>query len=179
MYSIKVFIGIVISLIGFLCLFTAFLPSKVTVSKSIVIHATESRVASHVESFEQWQKWYPAFQQEAGTTASIQRSDSQTVRLTGEHHKQLTMHIVTTLPDTCTVLLTEDGSNDVTYQFILSPERTGGTLLTWNINTTLPWYPWKKITGIFLDKINGPRYAEVLEVLKSAVEKDQVPDASH
>ncbi len=74
-------------------------------------------------------------------------------------------------PENINILLFAVNENRVTYQFLFSPGKAGTTLLTWNVNTKLPWYPWEKITGIFLDKINGPQYGEVLQNLKISVEK--------
>ena len=71
------------------------------------------------------------------------------------------------------ILLLGKDKNNITWQFILSSNGPGQTHLTWNVNTTLPWYPWKKIAGIFLDKITGPQYQEVLQNLKIAVEIHQ------
>ena len=71
------------------------------------------------------------------------------------------------------VFLFYENENNVTYQFILSPRKGGQTQLTWNVNTKFPWYPWKKIKGIFLDKVTGPEYQEILQNLKTAVEMHQ------
>jgi len=50
------------------------------------------------------------------------------------------------------------------------PNGTGQTQFIWNVNTTLDWYPWKKLAGIFLDKIAGPQYADALRNLKATIE---------
>ena len=55
------FIGVLI-LIGFLCLITVFLPSKIRVSKWILINAKETAVAMQIDDFKNWKNWYPAFQ---------------------------------------------------------------------------------------------------------------------
>ena len=51
MRSIKVFVTGIIIMMGFLGIVTLFLPSKVTVSKSILINATEAEVAKEIEDF--------------------------------------------------------------------------------------------------------------------------------
>jgi len=38
------------------------------------------------------------------------------------------------------------------------------------VNTKLKWYPWKKLAGVFMDKIKGPQYETVLQNLKAASE---------
>ncbi len=62
MRSIKVFVISIIIMMLFFSLLTLLLPSKVTVSKSIVINASVTEVAKEIGAFENWKKWYPAFQ---------------------------------------------------------------------------------------------------------------------
>ena len=56
MHSIKVFVISVIIMMGFLAIVTLFLPSKVTVSKSILINATEAEVTKEIGAFKNWGK---------------------------------------------------------------------------------------------------------------------------
>jgi len=171
MHSIKIFVVVVISLLCLLCLVTIFLPSKVTVSRSIVINTSEAGVANEIEAFKNWKDWYPAFQNPSIASVAIRSNDSSFVEITGDDQRKLIMHLVKAGPENINVVLFEEGKN-TSYQFILTPLRTGGTRLNWNVNTTLPWYPWKKITGIFLDQITGPQYADILQNLKIAAEKN-------
>jgi Polyketide cyclase / dehydrase and lipid transport len=171
MRSIKVFVISIIIMMGFLAIVTLFLPSKVTVSKSILINATEAEVAKEIETFKNWKNWYPAFQQQNLEVTTSQKSDSSFVTLADEKQRKLSMTMIKSGPENIDILLFAKNKNNITYQFILSHVRTGQTQLTWNVNTTLPWYPWKKITGIFLDKVTGPQYQAALQNLKTAVEK--------
>jgi hypothetical protein len=173
MRSIKVFIISVLIMMGFLAIITMFLPSKVTVSKSILINATEAEVAREIETFKNWKNWYPVFQNQNIAIITIPKNDSSFVTLTDEKQRKLSMTILKRGPENIDILLSEENKNKITWQFILSPDRTGQTQLTWNVNTTLPWYPWKKIAGIFLDKVTGPQYQEILQNLKIAVEMHQ------
>ena len=158
-------------MMGFLGIVTLFLPSKVTVSKSILINATEAEVAKEIGAFKNWKNWYPAFQNQNIAITTSQKNDSSFVILTDEKQRKLSMSMIKSGPENINIFLFAENRNNITYQFILSPDRTGQTQLTWNVNTTLPWYPWKKITGIFLDKVTGPQYQAALQNLKIAVEK--------
>ena len=150
---------------------TLFLPSKVTVSKSVIINATGNEVAKEIETFENWKDWYPAFQKQNTSIKTLQKGDSSFVTLNDGTRTKLSLSMIKQTPENFEIILSEENKNNITYQFILLPGRTGRTEVTWNINITLPWYPWKKITGIFLDKITGPQYQEALQNLKIAVEK--------
>ena len=61
-------------------------------------------------------------------------------------------------------------TNHTNYQFITLPNDKQHTLLIWNINTTLGWYPWERIQGVIMDKIAGPAYISTLQNLKETVE---------
>jgi hypothetical protein len=169
MRSVKVFVVGMIIILSFLSILTIFLPSKVTVSKSILINAPEAEVAREINSFNNWKQWYPAFQ-DHGISVTISQKNVSFVTLTNQKNRQLSMTIVQSAPENINILLSEENKNAVSYQFILMPGHNGQTQLTWNVNTILSWYPWKKIAGIFLDKIKGPQYEEILQNLKTAVE---------
>ncbi len=171
MRRVKLFSILIITLLGFLCLVTLFLPSKVTVSKSVYINAPESKVVQQIDKFKNWKNWNPDFQAK-NISVIIPDSDSSRVILSDERERKFSMKMIKYGPENIGIILSSENKTPVTYQFIFSNKNTGKTLLTWNVNTTLPWYPWKKITGIFLDKIAGPQYETVLQNLKSVVEQD-------
>ena len=168
MRKLKLFLISVFILLVFLSLITVFLPSKITISKSTLIDATENNVADQIRNFNNWKNWYPPFQDRNRT---IKMQDSSLVIITDKKQHTLFMKIVEPETESITVLLLEENKNSTTYQFILSPNGKGETLLLWNVNTKLSWYPWKKLTGVFLDRIAGPQYEAALQNLKAAVEK--------
>jgi hypothetical protein len=165
------FIGILI-LVGFLCLITIFLPSKIRVSKWISINANEKAVAMQINDFNNWKNWYPAFQNKNVSINILQQNNTSIATLTNEKGKQLSLILLKSSPEDINILLSEEEENAKTYQFTLIPNSKGQTQITWNVNIELGWYPWKKFGGIFLDKVTGPQYEAILQDLKKAVEKD-------
>jgi hypothetical protein len=170
MRSVKLFLTVVILLIVFLAVITVFLPSKITVSKSVVINAPEPEVANQVASFKNWKNWYPAFQNRDITVTEFRQNDRSVVILSDRKQRKLSMTLTRQGPEDFNVLLFVDNRSKISYQFILLAKNATQTQLTWNINTTLKWYPWEKITGIFLDKVTGPQYRSALQNLKRAAE---------
>jgi hypothetical protein len=168
MRKLKLFLISVLILLVFLSLITVFLPSKITISKSTLIDATENKVAGQIRNFNNWKNWYPAFQ---NGNRIIRIQDSSLVAITDEKQHTLSMKIVEIETESITIVLKGGDQNNTTYQFILSPNGNGKTLIVWNVNTKLSWYPWKRLTGVVLDKIAGPQYEAALENLKTAVEK--------
>lgn len=168
----KLFFTGLLILIGFLCLVTIFLPSKITVSKSTFINANENIIAVELNDFENWKNWYPAFQNKNISVHISTPNDSSVVTLTNENGEKLSMTLLKSLPGNIDILLSDDDGNTKTYQFILSHNASGQTQVTWNVNIELGWYPWKKLAGIFLDKVTGPHYEAALQNLKAAAEKE-------
>jgi len=157
-------------MMGFMALVALLLPSKVTVSKSILINATTTEVAGEIQNFNSWKNWYPPFQNGNVTITTLQKTDSSFVMVTDERRRTLTMTMTRPRPENIDILLSAGSKNDITWQFIIIPGRAQ-TQLTWNVNTTFSWYPWEKIKGIFLDKVTGRQYQEALQSLKITVEK--------
>jgi hypothetical protein len=82
------------------------------------------------------------------------------------------MSLLESSPENIEISVSEENEKRKTYQFILLPNAEGQTRLVWNVNTELGWYPWRKLGGIFLDKVTGPQYEAALQNLKNAAEKD-------
>ncbi len=154
-------------------LMSLLLPSKVSVSKSTLINASPVRIDSMIQDFDNWKKWYPAFQNDAVTVVTDPPKPGiiSSVSLKAADEKKMTLNLVESKRETTVVALESNASTKVNYQFIVTSHGNAQTKLTWNINTTLRWFPWEKIKGIFLDKISGPQYESALAQLKAAAEK--------
>ena len=170
MRSVKLFVIAVGVLLAFLFVITLFLPSKVTVSKSIAINAGENKVTALILDFNNWKNWYPAFQDKyvSDNISPKNKNLFQIYSVTKE--ETLSITLLANKKDTITFSVVQGGINNQTYQFVIVPNGEAKTLLTWNINVNLGPYPWKKFVGIFLDKISGPSYDEALQKLKTAAE---------
>ena len=165
---------IVSILIIFIIIFlvSLLLPSKVTVSKSVLINSSEAHVGKEIQDFHNWKNWYPTFQGEniivinnpskPGTINSVSLKDNR--------GKELKFDLIKSKADTIEIELENQSSTKIDYQFILTTHSDGQTQLTWNVNTTMKWYPWEKAKGIFLDKVSGPQYEAALINLKKSVE---------
>ena len=171
MRQIKLFIIPVFLLLVFLCLITACLPSQVVVSKTISITANQQIVVSQVKNFNNWKNWYPLFQDKNITVDINQSNDTGYAILTSENQKKLIFRLLKSSPGNIDITLSDGDNINDTYQFIFITNANGETQLTWNVNTKLKWYPWKKLAGVFMDKIKGPQYEDVLKNLKEVSEK--------
>ena len=171
MRKAKLFFIVVLLLTGFLCLITVFLPSHITISKWVTINANGNAVAAQVNNFNNWKNWYPAFQNKEITVNISEQNKKSVATLTNKNQKKVKLSLLKSSPENITVFVSEENGNSKTYQFVLSPNGSGQTQITWNVNMQLGWYPWRKFAGIFLDKVTGPQYEAALQNLKIAAEK--------
>jgi len=171
MRQIKLFVIPVLLLLAFLCLITIFLPSQIMVSKTISINANPHIVSWQITNFNSWKNWNPLFEDKNITIDINQNTDTPYAILTDKNQKKLILRLIHSSPKNVDIALSNGGNSTETYQFILVTNNNGETQITWNVNSQLKWYPWKKLTGVFMDKIKGPQYEEVLKNLKTICEK--------
>lgn len=166
------FLFFIITVFLVIFLISLLLPSKVTITKSIEINATPKKVSDQIIKFKNWKNWYPAFTDENITVIKNQSAKNilNSVTLNDKQGRSNTLNLVDSSNHTLDINLQSISSARVNYQFFIIPKNNNQTQVTWNINTDLGWYPWKRIRGIFLDKISGSQYETALENLKKAVE---------
>ena len=172
MRQVKSFIAAVFMLIAFLSLVTVFLPSKITVSKTIFINAKDSAVYGQIEDLKNWKNWYPAFQNKNVSIIQSVRNDTVFGELSAENQDKLQVALVIPWKGTVNIFFPDVKKQKESFQFLVVPGRSQETNLTLNVNTDLGWYPWKKLVGIFLDKITGPEYEATIRNIKAAAEKN-------
>ena len=93
------------------------------------------------------------------------------VSLKDNRGKELKFDLIKSKADTIEIELENQSSTKIDYQFILTTHSDGQTQLTWNVNTTMKWYPWEKFSSIVSDKILSPFMEQSLDNLKVAVER--------
>ncbi|MEO6814876.1 MAG: hypothetical protein ABI172_13175 [Ginsengibacter sp.] len=166
LFSLFIFF-IIIALVGLL------LPSKVTITKSVLINATSDRIRSQILDFNNWKNWYPPLQNEnVSVIANPPKKNAlRSVSVKDYKGEQVDFDLIYTSRDTLVVAVKSQSSTKLYYQFLLIPHLSGKMQLTLNVNTVFKWYPWEKIKGVFLDKISGPQYEAALSNLKKLVEK--------
>lgn len=166
------FIIFLASIFIIIFLISLLLPSKVTVSKSVIINATEEKVKDQIVNFEKWQNWYPAFEnKEVSVTKNLPQANIlSSVTLKNIKGKAIILNLIDTIKSTILIKVLSSSSTEVNYQFILTPKLNEQTQLTWNVNTTLGWLPWKKMEGILFDKLSGTQYESALDNLRKAAE---------
>jgi len=146
------------------------LPSKVTVSKTILIDAKDSIVTAQIEDYKNWKNWFPALRNKNLSVNQILRHDTVFAGLKTPDQNPLQIAFFRPRKGVIDISFPGIKSSKETLQFLIVSEGAEKTNLTLNVNTDLGWYPWKRLVGIFLDKITGPQYEAVIRNLKTACE---------
>jgi len=169
---IIVFVAFIITVFVVIFLLSLFLPSRVTVAKTIDINASAETVKQQIIDFYQWKNWYPAFKESNIMVVKNAVSDSSlgSVTLIDVKGKKTTFILADTAQNKINIKVQSSSLTAVDYQFLLIHKTDNQTELTWNISVHMGWYPWKKIQGIFLDKFTGDQYVAAMKDLKIAAE---------
>ena len=146
--------------------FAFLLPSQVMVTKSVVIKAPKEKISEQIDHFSNWQNWYPPMQDKS---VRMDNKNDHSVLLKDSSGAQILLTMTKAGIDTTYISFESISSSDIRYEFLLKSPNADSTLVTLNVSTTLKWYPWQKLKGIFLDKITGPMYEETLGNLKKVL----------
>jgi len=171
----RLFKGFFIVLAGlfiFITILSLFIPSKLMVSRAVVINANADKVFSEINNLQNWKHWQPVFMSdsvqmqyktEANGISNYCEWDSKSkkniIEITGRKNNSIT------------ALLRRSGENDVQNTISVLPLSDSNRVqVEWNVLIKLKWYPWEKFYGIFIEKVSGQGYEDALNSLKNYVE---------
>lgn len=142
-------------------LLSALLPSQVLVSRAINITAPVDSLRALTQSIYRWREWIEGMN---GPTVQIQ---SATKAQLGQ-----TAVSITGVTDSTVVSYWEGKSGSpqiATIRLISSPGQPV-TVVQWQFEQRLKWYPWEKIGSMMNDKILGTMMEKNLLNLKNLAE---------
>ena len=183
MQKIKsVIIGICV-LLGFLCVFTLFIPRHVTVTRGIVIGVRRDSLQAFLEDFREWPRWCSWMGADSAVTrtfasATANREATVTWYPKGHPENKIFISILQTNPGDLRLFYQFKNLLPASGGFILTPKRENGrdsTFVQWSLEIRLRWYPWEKLSGIAMDKVWGSSMRESLDRLKSRVYGEALP----
>lgn len=174
MRLVKGFIIVLIGLFVFITIFSLFIPSKVSVTRGVMINAKADRVFGEISNLQNWKHWQPVFNKDsvlmkfdtdAEGKSNVCQWDSKdkknTLQITGKKNNELT------------ATLSREGENEVLNTIRVLPLADSSQVqVEWHILIKLKWYPWEKFYGIFIEKISGQGYEDALNSLKNYIENN-------
>lgn len=167
--NIRLLKGFVIALAGlfiFITLLSLFIPSKVMISRGVVIHANAAKVFTQVNNLPNWKNWQPVFKNDS---ANI-RFNNDSAEWTSKN-KANKIIITARSENSISASLEREGENTVLNTIRVLPLTDSSQVQAeWNVLIKLKWYPWEKFYGIFIEKITGQGYEDALNGLKAYCE---------
>lgn len=181
MRVLKAFLVLGIGLFCVITLFSLLIPSRVRVSRAVLINNTSvAEVNRQIANFENWKNWHPIFTVDfakiiANPSASNGKKAGSIIRHRG---KDVKLTLLENSTANTRFLLQSSGENDIDNDVVLTDyPGQHAVQVEWRSITRLHWYPWEKFYGIFLDKLTGPGYEAALNGLKSFMETGRQPAA--
>lgn len=175
MRLIKGFIVAMAGLFIMITLVSLLIPSKVMVSRGVVVNAPAAKVFAAIGNLHQWKKWQPVFKSDS---SGVQFGNDSTV--VGSYCEWVTAGKKNKFVFTAkaemqlTAALQREGENDVMNMISVLPLADSNKVqVEWKALTKLKWYPWEKFYGIFIEKMTGPGYDDALNSLKAYIENNQ------
>lgn len=173
--NMRLFKGFFIVLLGLFAVVTImslFIPSKIMVTKGVVINADANKVLTEISDLQNWKHWQPVFMAD---TSNLSFSDEdngsfKTCEWVSKGKKNKIV-IKSQSKEGINVSLLRDGENEVLNTITVLPLQDSNQVqVDWNVLIKLKWYPWEKFYGIFIEKITGDGYEAALNSLKKYVE---------
>jgi hypothetical protein len=160
---LKLIIASVIVLFGVVFFLFALFPSEISVSRIIRINAPRDSVYRQISDLRTWSAWNELVHPSSNLRENISdQADSNRLK-TGN----LTVTLVRKTADSLIALWQDVSGRSFTGKYILT-ESGGQTILQWNLEFRLHWYPWEKMASMFYDKQLGPAMERSLtNVLKT------------
>jgi hypothetical protein len=171
----RLFKGFFIVLSGlfiFITILSLFIPSKLMVSRAVVINANADKVFSEINNLQNWKHWQPVFMSDSAQMQFKTEANgiSNYCEWDSKGKKNI-IEITGTKNNSITALLRRSGENDVQNTISVLPLSDSNQVqVEWNVLVKLKWYPWEKFYGIFIEKVSGQGYEDALNSLKNYVE---------
>jgi hypothetical protein len=172
MRFIKPFIIGIVGLFIVVTLLSLLIPSKIKVSRATVISGTTDKIAAQITDLKNWKNWQPLFKSDLATITFSSPSNTANAYCDITYNNKVTRLQVTSV-DSSSIhfLLSAAGEDDIENEIDIIPVIEHNQVqVEWKALTILPWYPWEKFYGIFIDKLTGSGYESSLDGLKSYIE---------
>lgn len=173
----RLFKGFFIVLAGlfiFITILSLFIPSKLMVTRAVVINARAGKVFNEINNLQNWKHWQPVFIIDSAKITFNTGADgiSNSCEWDSKGKKNV-VEITRKSNNSIAAVLKRSGETDVQNTISILPLADSNQVQAeWNVLIRLKWYPWEKFYGIFIEKISGQGYEDALNSLKSYVENN-------
>ena len=159
---LKGFIIAIAGLFIFITILSLFIPSRIQISRGVLIHAHASKVFEQVNDLSNWKHWQPVFKNDTAVISFSRDTASWTSK-----NKMNRFFITGRSGNSISATLDREGEIPVLNTISVLPVADSNQVQAeWNVLIKLKWYPWEKFYGIFIEKMSGQGYQDALNSLK-------------
>lgn len=174
MRLLKGFFIVLAGLFIFMTIFSLFIPSRLMVTRAVVINTNAVKGFNEISDLQNWKHWQPVF---ISDSVNIRfKTDVNGVSNSCEWDskgRKNSMLITGKRDNTVVATLSREGENDVLNTIRILPLADSNQVqVEWNVLIKLKWYPWEKFYGVFIEKITGEGYEAALNSLKAYAENN-------
>lgn len=166
---------IIIGFIGIgtiIFIISLFLPSRMHVSKSVLLHIPHDSIVSNLTRLSQWHNWNPLLQD---SLAVYDFSGENKVTWKTRDNKINTLELEQPAKDTINIIIKTDDVQvfESGFNVIDNTDNTGLTKVDWWIIENLKWYPWEKFYGLFSESLKEAYLENNLQSFKRHMENNR------
>jgi hypothetical protein len=164
---------ILISLVAFflvICFLFALFPRDVSVSRVMIIHVSQQRLAGGLSNLSDWPRWNQFLSETDGVKINVAtpaNKPGSTIQ-----KGELTIKLITTGIDTIKTKWSNSAGRSFNGLFIISPADKDSSYIEWKFNFHLHWYPWEKLGSMYYERQFGPIMEKSLFNLQDFLEKN-------
>lgn len=155
----------VISFIGLFIVITAIsilFPSTVIVSRTVNINAPRNSVLLEIKDIHNWKQWIDGIDQSSVKIFSDTEADISGTKV-----------VINKISDSlvCSIWHNKQGKWMVSSIRLFPDSSHAATIVNWQFEQRLGWYPWEKFASMMNEKIMGPMMETNLAHLKELAER--------
>lgn len=166
---------IIIGFIGIgtiIFMLSLFLPSRLHVSKSIVLRIPQDSIVHNLIQLKQWHNWNPLLQD---SSAAYNFLAPNKVTWKTSNSKINSLELEQPSKDSIIIIIKTDNVKafESGFNVIDNTDNTGLTKVDWWIMEDLKWYPWEKFYGLFSESLKETYLENNLQSFKRYMENNR------
>ena len=164
---------IAVAVFGTMFLFFSFLlPSVISVSKSVLVHAPKDSVMAALLRIDDWKHWNPALQDSGAKYSIVSPLQVDWISAGGVSHS---IQLKQFAPDSISVIIQSKNRQVFSSGFIVAghPQDSLLAKVEWWISEDVKWYPWEKFYGLFSESFRETYMDNTLQLFRHYIEHRQ------
>ncbi|WP_152270456.1 hypothetical protein [Agriterribacter humi] len=155
-----------------LLFFSFLLPSKISVSKSVLVHAPKDSVMAALLRIDDWKNWNPILQDSSASYSILSPQQVEWVSANGISNS---IQLEQFAADSIMAIIKSDNKQVFSSGFSVVQHQQDALLtkVEWWINEDIKWYPWEKFYGLFSESFRETYMDNNLQLFKYYIENKQ------